>query len=662
MRIKSIEINNYRQYKNLSFSFDKKKDKEHDLHIIVASNGVGKSNFLNAITWCLYEDESHLQDKYKALPIVNLDTIKQTANKDEIKVSVEIKIDVDGDEQTIRREATFIKNELDEKLVMQKDSELSIQLMLPDLLLGYSKLDYMYGEDATMMINRLFPENINEYFFFDNEQMNNYFKNNKSGAIQSAINEISKVSLLNDAEYRIQQAASEYRRSLGSNNTTIDLLTKHAEEIKEKYDSEQKELKEIEKQTNDTKIELEGVKEIIAGAENLKEIEAQRNQNIQIRDDINNDLAEINNEINSFIVRYTTLINMYPSFMKAAELIKEKDKKKQLPPDIKVEAFEKSKENDVCELCGRKLDPDSIEHIQKELKRLQSSNPANELLFEIKGKVYELIEETKMYTQLRDNLLAKRQKKKDRLDEVEATIEKLNKSLKSIPNKEEILENIDKRDALEKNIDNLNRKYGYCFNQIESLKKDLQLAEQKVNDAINAQARNDISTKKYNLANKLHKYLEDAENEIIEEIRNEISKETYENFINLIWKKNTYTQINIDENYNVDLIQKDGLSAIGSTSAAERALLALSFTNAIHNVSGFDSPLVIDSPVGRVSDVNRQKFAESLAKISENKQIIMMFTPDEYSDDVSNVFDDIANKSIAKMNGNEDVTSIKGAK
>ena len=93
MRIKSIQIENYRQYKNLFYTFDKPFTNEHDLHVIVAQNGVGKSNFLNAITWCLYDEESHLQDKYKALPIVNLDTINSTEDKELITVKVEITID-----------------------------------------------------------------------------------------------------------------------------------------------------------------------------------------------------------------------------------------------------------------------------------------------------------------------------------------------------------------------------------------------------------------------------------------------------------------------------------------------------------------------------------------------------------------------------------------
>lgn len=59
MRIENIEIHNFRQYRNLSFQFPKIEGK-NDLHIIYAKNGVGKTNVLNALTWCLYATEMHL--------------------------------------------------------------------------------------------------------------------------------------------------------------------------------------------------------------------------------------------------------------------------------------------------------------------------------------------------------------------------------------------------------------------------------------------------------------------------------------------------------------------------------------------------------------------------------------------------------------------------
>ena len=114
----------------------------------------------------------------------------------------------------------------------------------------------------------------------------------------------------------------------------------------------------------------------------------------------------------------------------------------------------------------------------------------------------------------------------------------------------------------------------------------------------------------------------------------------------LIWKKGIYDDIVLEEQYQLDLIHRDGYPCVGSCSAAERSLLALAFTLALHEVSGFNSLLFIDTPVARVSGENRHNFAEVLKHVSENKQLILAFTPDEYSEKIQAIFKPIASTTV----------------
>ena len=100
---------------------------------------------------------------------------------------------------------------------------------------------------------------------------------------------------------------------------------------------------------------------------------------------------------------------------------------------------------------------------------------------------------------------------------------------------------------------------------------------------------------------------------------------------------------------------------IGSLSATEYMALAYSFTLAIHEASGKNCPLVVDSPLGRVSDENREKMANELLKVSKDKQIIMLFTPDEYSEEVKNVYEGNA-ASIRVLSLSEDESEVNGGK
>ena len=130
------------------------------------------------------------------------------------------------------------------------------------------------------------------------------------------------------------------------------------------------------------------------------------------------------------------------------------------------------------------------------------------------------------------------------------------------------------------------------------------------------------------------------------EVKEKMTTVTMEIFKDLLWKKDTYDHIELDKNYRLELYHKDGFPSVGSCSAAERALLALSFTLALQKVSGYDSMLFIDTPVGRVDTENRSNFAEILSDIAKGKQIIMTFTTSEYSSEIQEVFEEKTNSIL----------------
>ena len=121
----------------------------------------------------------------------------------------------------------------------------------------------------------------------------------------------------------------------------------------------------------------------------------------------------------------------------------------------------------------------------------------------------------------------------------------------------------------------------------------------------------------------------------------------------MIWKRNTFGKIIIGDSYDISVYNKEGALMTGSLSATEQMALAYAFTLAIHQASGKNCPLVIDSPLGRVSDDNRENMAKALLEVSKEKQIIMLFTPDEYSDSVKNKYESIANMRELKLSADK---------
>ena len=66
----------------------------------------------------------------------------------------------------------------------------------------------------------------------------------------------------------------------------------------------------------------------------------------------------------------------------------------------------------------------------------------------------------------------------------------------------------------------------------------------------------------------------------------------------------------------------------------------------LHNISGFDSSIVIDRPLAMVSGKTREYIAKVLSKISDERQILLLLTPEDYGSDVSGILDVVASSKM----------------
>lgn len=658
IKITNIKIENYRQYLNQNFEFSSSNNRE--LFIIIAKNGVGKSNFLNAITWCLYNKEVHLQDKEKALPIVNISRIRDSMNNDKVEVVVDIQVKTDENEYEINRTAVFKKIDDNESVLISDD--LTVSFSSYDPILGYPNMVFLDGENAIQKINLIFPEAISQYFFFDNEQMENYFATTGNKIIKNAVYDISGITKLQKLNFHLGNIYDEYTRKIALNNPNLEATNREYEEKLLGKNEAIKKVDLITGQLDKIEQELKDLNAYILNQPDVSKIEIELEQSKIIRDNLKNDYYETTSKIYDFIYEYTWKLRLYNQAQIVLKYIDEKESNKQLPPPIDTNLLRRvlNEELDKCPLCAGEVTQHSIDHITHVLNENDLTNDSGKILISVRNDIRRIIQDIDNFETKRDSLLTRRKSIVEKQATIDDTIKRLIDDEKTVSNKTELLNKIDERKQLETRKEGLLRNQGMAIHQRENAITIFNEIEKKRDDAFRKLNLTSDLKKLVDFADSIKRITKKAEKDIIGSIRNEISEKTYEQFSKLIWKEKTYKGVEVTDDYQVDLIHKDGYRAIGSTSAAERSLLALAFTNAMHEVSGFESPLVIDSPVGRVSDVNRKKFAEVLSELSLEKQLIILFTPDEYSNDISDVFDGVANKYMASLEIiSEDFTTVK---
>ena len=141
------------------------------------------------------------------------------------------------------------------------------------------------------------------------------------------------------------------------------------------------------------------------------------------------------------------------------------------------------------------------------------------------------------------------------------------------------------------------------------------------------------------ILHRIYTIFEHTYTELQDEIRHEVQNKTLEIFLKTMYKKDQFKKFVIKDNYDVELIDQKDVSILGSLSAGESLFLALSFISAIRDVTGFRFPLVIDTPLGRVSGTPRYLLSQALPKYLPDEQIIFLATDTEFLNPDTNVHD-----------------------
>jgi DNA sulfur modification protein DndD len=655
MRITNIDITNYRQYHSLSFAFP--ASKSNDIHIIVAQNGVGKTNLLNAITWCLYGKEPHLSDDTEdlGLPKLNLTAIKEAKAVGNDIEYVEVVIRAkDGDEYITykRRLPVRVIPGIFEEIAKE---EFTVTVATSA---GDPKV-YEDKKETRRLVDKYMPERIREYFYFDGEQLNSYFISARKGKVKEAIFAISQVDNVNLIDKRIGEIIGDKQRDAASKAPDIKKVKDALDETDNLIMSVEEKIKNHEEQIAKSDRIIKENTEYLQGEENLPDLEKQYQELKASQKNLEDEKKELMESMFSFVREMKAALTFYAVAKKTLSIITQKEAEKALPPNIDKALLIKALEDHTCTVCNQPLSENNEDFIKHLIDSFQVSSTTSHLLMGIRSELARIVKAAETYPSIKKGLIEKYQRIENQLSEVEIQLADVDKCINRISDKEEVKRRYTERQENEE-IRKINiEKLGVAKDQIskaqeekEKLNKDLEKALEK--DAECTRIRQLIE-----FATKARKVIGSVEEEMMNEVRVKMEERTTYYFMKLIWKRNTYDRIVLNNEFHLDLIHKDGYSCVGTCSAAERCLLALSFTLALHEVSGFNSLLFIDTPVARVSDINRLNFANVLCEVSRNKQIIMAFSPDEYSPEIKKIFDPAARTNVELSMVDEKVTVLK---
>lgn len=288
MRLQSIELTNFRQFKDEKIQFA--IDKNQNVTLIMGDNGSGKTSLAQAFFWCFYGTNS-FQDKILLNRLVANNMIP---NQKEM-VCVRVYLEHKQEEYCVVRQQEYTKQYNDS--LKPQNSILAISKKDKNgnrMWLGTGKTESLKNIELTNTINDIMPQDLSKYFFFDGEKIETLSKEissgRKSNNFVEAVNSLTGLKATRNALNHLNpklkgsvigKLEDEY---IGGSDRRIAELTEEIKRLKSEWQSADEDINSADEsiKSNDLYIEeLENKIKTYAEAENLQRTKTIRQNELE---------------------------------------------------------------------------------------------------------------------------------------------------------------------------------------------------------------------------------------------------------------------------------------------------------------------------------------------------------------------------------------------
>ena len=636
-----MELKNFRPYEDVTIEFS--QDKNKSFTIIEGNNSAGKTSLINAMFWCLYGKEQFL-NVGEGKPIPNQNVLNNVKVGETCESAVTITINDDkGPKYQISRALECRRVNDDQNKKYDEDAAGQIDTGFTTLISqSFNQRDNSGNWDPTDdsdrfldKVTKFLPEKLSSFVIFNGEILDSFFKPENAGKIKDGIEKVSGLPITEKAIEHWENMAKQYQRKASKNSGTTSAITQ--EKLDGKEDTLQKTEKSIEILEKNLEEYRENIKQLQIESEKypLKALEILKEQ--QHNEEINQKQFEkFAEEQKEFRTTYITENFARILLKKASEhtlqLLKESEIKGETPPPVKKFYLENLIKHRKC-MCGTEFNESSNEmKILLDLKEQVKNSPLVDISFEGKETLINMEEKFDSETIL-GKLTELRNKENEHESAFRAATEKVNGTLEKLKEFDEakirkIAVSLEKmRGARETANGELSLK--------RSQKAALELEIKDLDARLKAETGTSDVAKKWNakkdLASKAEMTLKQVREELLSDIREKVQFRTEEIFKKLITRHWQIDKVEIDENYKIRVIDTEGVDNLKTLSAGQTLYLALSYIAAVREVTDTNYPMIIDSPFGRVSGIERVRAAEDLPKYLPDTQITLLVTNTEYN-------------------------------
>lgn len=634
MLLKSMTLENFRQFRDASINFAQGEDGKN-VTIIIGENGTGKTTFAQAFFWCLY-GETGFSDKIMLNKLVAED---MTPEEDK-QVKVVLNLHHGDVDYTLTRKQNYHKDYSNN--VKGDNTIFDIGRKGRDGNTSFVKKSLCEAE-----VKSILPKELSKYFFFDGERIEKMSKDISTGkkatdfaeavkgllglnAIISALNHLNprgSNSVIGSYEKDFNKTSN---RKIEEYTAVIERCKAREEEIEKKLEDLSSEKAAAQARMADKTAEIKQYEEGERLQEDKEKLNKRIDQAIVMRASAYKSVCkDFNDSMSSFV--------SLSLMKKALELLSERDFAGKDIPFMHQKTIEYLLKQKVC-ICGTHLDEGSVPY--ENVKKLIDYLPPQSISTTISDFKKEACRRSRGHLDLLSQISTSMENASVQTDEIKECTESLNEI-------EAELSGVDVREK----VRSINDQIKFCNGLINNCDEESVKLYQELGAVRNEHERADTERRNYtllddqnkrtqlclNYARQIYSELNDVYRTSEVEIRNRL-QDTINEIFGQIFKGDLY--LAIDEKYHISVKVNNHAGGVETSTAQNIAVIFAFITGIIkmarenrnasdedaHLLSSESYPLVMDAPLSSFDTRRIKTVCEALPRIAEQVIIFIKDT------------------------------------
>jgi DNA sulfur modification protein DndD len=593
--------------------------------LVFGMNGAGKTTLLNAFTWALYGTFS--SDVEHQERVINDHAWAQTRFGDRVGASVRLLFEHEGLLINVHRSVSTAKN-------ADEQSEVPAKLTVTETDHGVSKT-VDNGQDR---IQKILPEELRQFFFFNGERMERMFTGDRSDEVQQAIKTLMGLEEIERAiSQHLPKASAKLQRQVGKDaDTRLQQLTLEQQRLEEQMLKVHNELLRLSENAAGYEREVDAANRALLENGKAAPLQRQRAKLEERRRDLLDKRNTRQEDKKDLLAKHAFLAFTGELDIEVLDLAEGMRKRRELPAGIQRDYIDGLLDDGVC-MCGRDLPEGS------EARRALEERRYNAGLADVESRWMYVAGKTRDLVQVRADVLDRLRACVQDIEDLKAQIEKVDAEESDIARELQGVDVLDvqKLEERRKEFDlkrvealQAHRDAGTQIDelkeQIEKLKR--QFHQAKVQDEESRRIQRQVA-----LVEEVLDAFQKIRDVKTEEVRKALDAKIRSVFARICIKPFTP---HLTPSFALELVN-DSFGGTAARSTGENQILGLSFVGAVSELAkethdrkegvgdaavggGGIYPVVMDAPFGNLDVAYQNDIAESLPRLTS--QIITLLS------------------------------------